>query len=171
MVTSKHLSGFGYLGHPLQPCCTQSKTRISSYKFNYYADLFCQDTNYNGYKGHVLCIEAFHEALKSKDVFPAASKELRILDAGAGTGIIGEMLVDLGYRNIDGLDISQNMLDLAAPKNVYKRLICAPLSKDRIEDIKTGEYDITLCAGTIVYGQAKPEALYECVRHLRPGQS
>ena len=115
-------------------------------------------------------MEAFNKVLKLKEVFPNANKEIRILDAGAGTGIIGTMLVDLGYKNIDGLDISQKMLDLAAPKNVYKRLICAALSKDRIEEIQTGEYDVTLCAGTIVYGQAKPDSLHECVRHLRPGQ-
>ena len=80
------------------------------------------------------------------------------------------MLVRLGYKNIDGLDISQKMLDIAAKKNVYKRLICAPLSEVHVDEIQTGEYDVTLCAGTIVYGQAKPVALDECVRHVRPGQ-
>lgn len=137
--------------------------------YDKWAATYEEDTDYNGYKGHVLCMEAFNKVLQLKEVFPNANKEIRILDAGAGTGIIGKMLVDLGYKNIDGLDISQKMLDLAAPKNVYKRLICAALSKDRIEEIQTGEYDVTLCAGTIVYGQAKPDSLYECVRHLRPG--
>ena len=90
------------------------------HKLNCCLPLIFQDTDYNGYKGHVLCVEAFNKALKLKEVFPNANKEIRILDAGAGTGIIGKMLVDLGYKNIDGLDISQKMLDLAAPKNVYK---------------------------------------------------
>ncbi|PFX12089.1 hypothetical protein AWC38_SpisGene24005 [Stylophora pistillata] len=57
----------------------------------------------------------------------------------------------------------------AKKKNVYKRLICAPLSDVRIVQIKTAEYDVTFCAGTIVYGQAKPVALDECIRHVRPG--
>ena len=107
--------------------------------------------------------------MQSNDIFPDANKNIKILDAGAGTGIIGEMLVRLGYKNIDGLDISQKMLDVAAKKNIYKRLICAPLSEVRVDEIQTGEYDVTLCAGTIVYGQAKPVALDECVRHVRPG--
>ena len=107
--------------------------------------------------------------MQAKDVFADANVHIKILDAGAGTGIIGEMLMQLGYKNIDALDISQKMLDLAAKKNVYKRLICAPLSDVPIDEIQTGEYDVTLCAGTIVYGQAKPEALDECVRHVRPG--
>ena len=69
------------------------------------------------------------------------------------------------------MDISEEMLNLAKQRNVYKRYICAALSDVPIDDIQTGKYDVTLCAGTIVYGQAKPEALDECVRHVRPGNT
>ena len=115
-------------------------------------------------------MEAFNRAIQSEEIFPGADKNLKILDAGAGTGIIGEMLVKQGYTNVDALDISPKMLDIAEKKNIYKRLICAPLSDVRIDQIQTAEYDVTLCAGTIVYGQAKPVALDECIRHVRPGQ-
>ena len=114
-------------------------------------------------------MEAFNRAMQSEEIFPGADKNLKILDAGAGTGIIGEMLVKQGYTNVDALDISPKMLDIAEKKNIYKRLICAPLSDVRIDQIQTAEYDVTLCAGTIVYGQAKPMALDECIRHVRPG--
>ena len=115
-------------------------------------------------------MEAFNRAMQSEEIFPGADKNLKILDAGAGTGIIGEMLVKQGYTNVDALDISPKMLDIAEKKNIYKRLICAPLSDVRIDQIQTAEYDVTLCAGTIVYGQAKPVALDECIRHVRPGE-
>ena len=115
-------------------------------------------------------MEAFNRAMQSEEIFPGADKNLKILDAGAGTGIIGEMLVKQGYTNVDALDISPKMLDIAEKKNIYKRLICAPLSDVRIDQIQTAEYDVTLCAGTIVYGQAKPVALDECIRHVRPGK-
>lgn len=108
--------------------------------------------------------------MQSEDVFPGANKNIKILDAGAGTGLIGEMLAKQGYTNVDGLDISQEMLKVAAKKNVYKRLICAPLTEANIEDIQTAEYDVVVCAGTIVYGQVKASALDECARHVRPGQ-
>lgn len=108
--------------------------------------------------------------MQSEDIFPGANKNIKILDAGAGTGLIGEMLAKQGYTNVDGLDISQEMLKVAAKKNVYKRLICAPLTEANIEDIQTAEYDVVVCAGTIVYGQVKASALDECVRHVRPGQ-
>ena len=58
--------------------------------------------------------------MQSKDIFPEANKDIKILDAGAGTGIIGEMLVQQGYRNIDTLDISEEMLNLVKQRNVYR---------------------------------------------------
>ena len=131
---------------------------------------FIQDLKNYGYKAPQLCLEAFNKAIQFEEIFFGADKNMRILDAGAGTGIIGEMLVKQGYTNIDALDISQNMLNEAKKKNVYKWLICAPLSDVRIGQIQTAEYDVTLCAGTIFYGQVKPVALDECIRHVRPGQ-
>ena len=102
-------------------------------------------------------------------MFPEVHKEIKILDAGAGTGIMGEMLVERGFTNVDGLDVSQEMLNFAKSKNVYKRIICAPLSEIVREEIQTAEYDVVLCAGTIVYGQVKSAAIDECVRFVKPG--
>lgn len=150
----------------LTPSSTENDAKET---YDAWAATYEKDTDEHGYKGHVLCMEAFNKAMQSEGVFPGANKNIKILDAGAGTGIIGEMLVKQGYTNVDALDISQKMLDIAIKKNVYKRFICAPLSDVRIEQIQTAEYDVTLCAGTIVYGQAKPLALDECIRHVRPG--
>ena len=36
-----------------------------------------------------------------------------VLDAGAGTGVLGEILTALGYPNLYGLDASEGMLELA----------------------------------------------------------
>lgn len=150
----------------LTPSSTENDAKET---YDAWAATYEKDTDEHGYKGHVLCMEAFNKAMQSEGVFPGANKNIKILDAGAGTGIIGEMLVKQGYTNVDALDISQKMLDIAIKKDVYKRFICAPLSDVRIEQIQTAEYDVTLCAGTIVYGQAKPVALDECIRHVRPG--
>lgn len=150
----------------LTPSSTENDAKET---YDAWAATYEKDTDEHGYKGHVLCMEAFNKAMQSEGVFPGANKNIKILDAGAGTGIIGEMLVKQGYTNVDALDISQKMLDIAIKKNVYKRFICAPLSDVCIEQIQTAEYDVTLCAGTIVYGQAKPVALDECIRHVRPG--
>ena len=36
-----------------------------------------------------------------------SKKDMRILDAAAGTGLVGEQLYKRGYTNLDALDISQ----------------------------------------------------------------
>ena len=40
-------------------------------------------------------------------------KDARVLDAGAGTGLAGEILRNLGYQEIVAMDLSQGMLDEA----------------------------------------------------------
>ena len=122
-----------------------------------------------GYKGHILCVEAFDRAVSSNDVYPNPAKDIKILDAGAGTGGIGEMLKAREYTNVDALDISQEMLNVAASKNLYKKLICAPLSDTHMKEIETAEYDVVLCGGVIVYGQVKPGAIEQCARFVKPG--
>ncbi|NEO53495.1 MAG: methyltransferase domain-containing protein [Okeania sp. SIO3B5] len=49
-------------------------------------------------------------------------KEASILDAGAGTGMVGEALAELGYSNIVGVDLSEEMLEVARNKQVDRAL-------------------------------------------------
>ncbi|MBM85324.1 MAG: methyltransferase type 11 [Rhodospirillaceae bacterium] len=53
----------------------------------------------------------------------------KIIDLGCGTGLVGVELVKRGYRQIDGLDISENMLAEARSKGVYRDLIQANMTK------------------------------------------
>lgn len=83
---------------------------------------------------------------------------------------MGKVLQDLGYTNIDALDISQNMLDEAKKLNVYKQFFCAPLSADPIAEIATDQYDALICVGTLTVGHVKPVALDEILRVVKPGK-
>jgi len=47
-------------------------------------------------------------------------REARILDAGTGTGMVGEVLTKLGYANLVAMDLSQGMLEVTRQKNVYQ---------------------------------------------------
>ena len=49
-------------------------------------------------------------------------REAPILDAGAGTGIVGEVLAILGYSRFTGIDLSDGMLAVARAKGVYAEL-------------------------------------------------
>jgi len=51
----------------------------------------------------------------------ALNKNFKILDAGCGTGLVGIELKKYGYSNIEGVDFSQNMLDLV-PRSIYKKI-------------------------------------------------
>ena len=52
-----------------------------------------------------------------------------LLDAGCGTGLSGPFLKALGYDDIEGLDMSPEMLAIARRRNVYRGLRQAELGK------------------------------------------
>ena len=89
------------------------------------------------------------------------NKNCKILDAGCGTGLVGIELKKCGYSNIDGVDFSQNMLDLI-PQGIYKKIEKVDLNKPL--KFKTNMYDVVMCVGTFTYGHVKPHALNEIIR-------
>jgi predicted TPR repeat methyltransferase len=90
-----------------------------------------------------------------------------ILDAGCGTGIVGEFMSKNGYNNIEGLDYSQHMLEKAREKNIYKTLVQGDLMSAL--DIADNSYDAIISVGTFTCGHVGPEALGELVRVTKPG--
>ena len=108
------------------------------------------DWNYTGPKETV---EVFKKYVKNKDV--------KIFDAGCGTGLVGLELRKFGYLNIDGADLSQKLLDLV-PKGSYRSLEQIDLNKslNKQNDI----YDAVMCVGTFTFGHVKPPALDEFIR-------
>jgi predicted TPR repeat methyltransferase len=90
-----------------------------------------------------------------------------LLDAGCGTGLSGPALVALGYDGIEGLDISEEMLAIAASRGVYRRLECAALG--RALPWPDDHFAAFLSAGVFAEGHAPVSALDELVRITRPG--
>ena len=88
----------------------------------------------------------------------------KILDAGCGTGLVGVELKKYGYSNIEGVDFSQNMLDLI-PKNIYKKIEKIDLNKPL--KFNNDMYDVVVCVGTFTYGHVKPQALNELIRIIK----
>ena len=108
------------------------------------------DWNYTAPKETVLVLKKY-----------ALNNKCKILDAGWGTGLVGIELKKCGYLNIDGVDFSQNMLDLI-PKDIYKKIEKVDLNKSL--KFKTNMYDVVMCVGTFTYGHVKPQALDELIR-------
>lgn len=96
--------------------------------------------------------------------------QIKIIDVGAGTGVLGVELQKLGYTNLHALDISQEMLSEAKKKNVYSKFIRASLSDQRIPEIETGEFDALICGGTLGKGHVRSWALDEMSRIVKRGE-
>jgi len=94
------------------------------------------------------------------------SKDIKILDAGCGTGLVGIELKKNGFQNFDGADFSQKMLDLV-PINIYRNLFKIDLNKKI--DIKDNTYEGITCVGTFTFGHVNPPALDEMVRISKTG--
>jgi predicted TPR repeat methyltransferase len=90
-----------------------------------------------------------------------------VLDAGAGTGILGEILPALGYPKIDGFDASAGMLALAAKKNLYRDLKFGVLG-ERL-DYEDNSYAGATASGVYTEGHAPLSSLNELVRVVQPG--
>ena len=94
-------------------------------------------------------------------------RRARLLDVGAGSGLLGKALKTAGYDNLVGLDPSPGMLRQAAAKRVYKRQLEMALGAAAL---RTGmRFDAALAAGVFKAGHAPPGALACLLRLVRPG--
>ncbi len=92
-----------------------------------------------------------------------------ILDAGAGTGIIGEILAPLGYTNVHALDLSEGMLAVARRKGIYKELRQMVLGEHL--DYPDHHFTCVIASGVLSLGHAPPESLDEMARITKSGGS
>lgn len=90
-----------------------------------------------------------------------------LLDAGCGTGIIGETLHLLGYRGLIGIDLSEGMLAVARAKGVYQDLHCMRLGD--VLDFPDDRFAATVAVGVLTVGHAQPDAFDELIRVTRSG--
>ena len=90
-----------------------------------------------------------------------------IYDAACGTGIVGQMLDLLGYKQIVGSDLSPAMLKAAQTLPVYQRLYEHDLGHPLPEADDT--YTAVVCFGSLGPGHAPARCLDEFIRITKPG--
>ena len=90
-----------------------------------------------------------------------------ILDAGSGTGILGEALHVLGYSDITAIDLSAGMLKVAAGKGIYRATRQMTLGEPL--DFPNGYFAGVVAMGVLTVGHAPPASLDELVRITKPG--
>ena len=94
-------------------------------------------------------------------------EEAVVLDAGCGTGLVGQLLAKVRKFQIDGADYSQSMLDEAQAKGCYRALQQVDLNQPL--QIAANTYDAVVCIGTFTLGHVQPKALHEMLRITKPG--
>lgn len=113
-----------------------------------------------GYVAHIASARALDRALGNQT-------NAVILDAGSGTGLVGEELKKLGYATMDALDYSREMLEESEKKGIYRKHIQADMSKPL--ELADNSYDAVVCTGTFTYGHVDADAFDELVRVTKPG--
>ncbi len=94
-------------------------------------------------------------------------RNAKILDLGCGTGLTVYTLAEQGFTNLHGIDLSQEMVEVANRKGLYKGLkvgdINLPLGYE------SDSFDGVISSGTFTHGHVGPEPLDEICRILKPG--
>lgn len=121
-----------------------------------WASTYDAEVGDNGYATPGRCAAALKQYLPNMSA--------SILDVGCGTGLSGEALSAAGFQNIDGIDPSAEMLELARGKNVYRTII--HMQDDQMPTFPE-PYDAIACIGVIGSGAA-PLALLDTVVDLLP---
>ena len=68
-----------------------------------------------GYTAHISAVQLFKSYQKDQSA--------AVLDAGCGTGLVGSLLREMGYKQIYGADFSPEMLAVSEQKSVYDGLV------------------------------------------------
>ncbi len=96
------------------------------------------------------------------------NKSISIFDAGCGSGLSGEALVQFGYSQIHGCDFSADMLEIAKTKSIYKSLNLSDLNAGQ-SHIPNSTYDAVCAVGVFSFGHVSPDACDDLLRILKPG--
>lgn len=94
-------------------------------------------------------------------------KDVKVLDAGAGTGLVAECLSEMGYQDIDAMDLSLGMLEQARQKGIFGRLHQMVLGETLGFDSQA--FGAVISVGVFTLGHAPPHSFNELVRITRAG--
>ena len=103
----------------------------------------------------------------SEYVAKHVAREGSILDAGAGTGLVGECLHEMGFSNMTAMDLSLGMLEVARRKNIYRAL--DQMTMGETLEYETDQFDASVIVGVFTQGHAPAGSIDELVRVVKGG--
>ncbi|XP_053372937.1 ubiquinone biosynthesis O-methyltransferase-like [Mercenaria mercenaria] len=105
-----------------------------------------------------------------KDYFQEGERgNVRILDVGAGTGLVAKQLKKYGFEHIDALEPSEDMLNEARKNNLYENYFVEFISGTP-SSLPANSYDVLTGGGIYATEAHVPaEAILEMIRLVKPG--
>lgn len=101
------------------------------------------------------------------DAFAAQGGVGPVLDFGAGTGLVGQRLARHAITPVDALDLSAEMLEVAAEKGVYRSLFQGNILAGLPDGVQG--YKGIVSSGTFTLGHVGPEAIATLLAAAEPG--
>ena len=130
------------------------RQRFDEWASTYDADLLGK----MGYRAHQ---EAAHHLMA---LIP--DRQAKLLDLGCGTGLVGALLYQQGYRHLFGSDYSLPMLQEAARLGVYRELA----HHDMTQPLEaTAAYDGAVSVGVLAFGPVTAFHFKGLLNGLKPG--
>jgi predicted TPR repeat methyltransferase len=98
------------------------------------------------------------------------NNNFKILDFGCGTGLLGQEihnnLIGHSHFEIDGIDISENMIQKCRQKNIYRNIIEINLLHDNLPPHY--EYDYIVSSGVFLEGHVSFNVINKLLENLKP---
>lgn len=91
----------------------------------------------------------------------------RMLDLGCGTGLTGGTLRDI-VADITGIDISENMVEIAHEKDIYETLFVAE-AEDFLEDNDEEPFDLVTATDVLPYVGALEPLFFGAAENMKSG--
>ena len=139
-----------------------NKDKIEIY--NHWAD------TYEDYVISINYVGAKNLALNFKNLISTSGiNNLKILDFGCGTGLLSQeiqqKLSGQYMFDIDGVDISENMIQKSREKKIYRQLIDINLEHDSLPE--NYQYDYIVSSGVFLEGHASFKIINKLLNNLK----
>lgn len=126
-----------------------------------WASKYEDDVRAWGYNMPEVCAEKLKKYADGKEA------SFKVLDAGAGDGISGKAMVQQGFKDVIGIDLSPELVKIANRNKIYKLAEVGDLSKPL--KYKSDEFDAITVVGVMTYLETDGCSLDEFCRVVKPG--